>query len=120
MLGLKQLLRTVAKVHAKLNPRIQILGFLLTMYDRREKITSDVEDIMRTKFGKEVFSTIIRVNTRQKMAPAEGKTIFEFEQSAHGKGSADYIVLAEEVLGRLLARREEGLTTQREVGYGAG
>jgi cellulose biosynthesis protein BcsQ len=71
------------------------------MYDRREGITSDVEEILREEFGQGVFETIIRINTRHKSAPSERMTIFEYEHSRRGRGTEDYTNLGEEVLQRL-------------------
>ena len=87
LLGLKYLLSTVDKVRAKLHPELSVLGYLLTMYDRRERITTEVEELMRKRFGTDLFETIIRVNTKQKSAPAERKTIYQYERSTSGKGS---------------------------------
>ena len=71
------------------------------MYDRREGITTDVEDILREEFGDNVFGTVIRINTRHKSAPSERKTIFQYEHSRHGRGTEDYGSLSKEVLRRL-------------------
>ena len=101
MLGLKWLLSTVRKVQARLHPSLQVLGYVLTMYDRRESITGDVEEILREQFGPQVFETIIRINTRHKSAPSERMTIFEYERSRRGRGTEDYTNLAEELLRRL-------------------
>ena len=77
-----------------------MLGYVLTMYDRREKITAEVEKILRRNFGDAVFPDPIRVNTRHKAAPSHKKTIYEFEPKS-GKGRADYERLVDGVLARL-------------------
>ncbi|HIE14659.1 TPA: ParA family protein [Candidatus Bathyarchaeota archaeon] len=84
-----------------LNSKLEILGFLLTMYDRRERITTDVEDILREQFGDGVFNTVIRINTKFKAAPSEQKTIFQYEKRKDGRGTSDYERLTTEVLSRL-------------------
>ena len=84
-----------------------MLGYLLTMYDRREKITVEVEKIIRRNFGAAVFADPIRVNTRHKAAPSHKKTIFEFEPKS-GKGRSDYERLVDNVLGRLDERARSG------------
>jgi len=104
LLGIKWLLRTIRQVKEKLHPRVETLGYLLTMYDRREGITKDVEDILRDQFGDDVFSTKIRVNTKHKAAPSEHKTIFEYEASDLGRGTNDYNRLTDEFLERLRIR----------------
>ncbi len=101
MLGLKWLLKSVEKVRARLHPNLKILGYLLTMYDRREGITTDVEEILREQFGDEMFTTVIRINTRHKSAPSERKTIFQYEHSRRGRGTEDFSALARELLKRL-------------------
>jgi chromosome partitioning protein len=103
LLGLKYLLGTVDKVRAKLRPDISILGYVLTMYDRRERITADVEELIRKRFGDAIFQTKIRINTKQKSAPSRRQTIFQYEGSPHGKGTEDYRNLTREVLARLPA-----------------
>ena len=101
MLGLKWLLKTVEKVRKRLHPGLEMIGYLLTMYDRREGITTDVEEILREQFGDKMFTTVIRINTRHKSAPAERKTIFQYEHSKQGRGTVDFAGVAREVLKRL-------------------
>ena len=71
------------------------------MYDRRERITFQVEDMLKERFGNLLFDTRIRINTKQKGAPAQQSTIFDYERSKSGKGTEDFTSLAEEVLSRL-------------------
>ena len=101
LLGLKYLLNTVEKVRDKLHSELDVLGYLLTMYDRRERITGEVETAVRERFGDTVFKTVIRINTKQKSAPSERKTIFQYERSDTGRGTEDYGNLTREVLERL-------------------
>ena len=101
LLGIKWLLRTISQVKTKLHPGLSLLGYLLTMYDRREGITKDVEDILRDQFGDSVFSGRIRVNTKHKAAPSEHKTIFEYEGAAGGRGTQDYSRFTDEFLERI-------------------
>jgi chromosome partitioning protein len=103
LLGIKWLLRTIQQVKRKLHPDLTVLGYLLTMYDRREAITKDVEEILREQFGEQVMETRIRVNTKHKAAPAEQKTIYEYEASSSGRGSQDYTSLTDEFLQRIHA-----------------
>ena len=101
MLGLKWLLRSIDKVKQALHPKLKILGYLLTMYDKREGITADVEDILREQFKALVYDCVIRINTKHKSAPAEQKTIFQYENSCRGKGTEDFMKMADETLKRL-------------------
>jgi chromosome partitioning protein len=100
ILGLKLFGETLGRMRARLGARCDVLGYLLTMYDRREKITAEVEKIIRRNFGAAVFADPIRVNTRHKAAPSHKKTIYEFEGKS-GKGRSDYEKLVDGVLARL-------------------
>lgn len=101
LLGLRFLLETVEKVQKKLHRKLKILGFVLTMYDRREKITFTVEESLREKFGDLVLNSIVRVNTKHKQAPSKSQTIFQFENRVTGKGTQDFIALTDEVVNRI-------------------
>ena len=103
ILGLKLFGETLARIRGRLGASCEILGYVLTMYDRREKITAEIEAILRRKFGAAVFADPIRVNTRHKAAPSHKKTIYEFEAKS-GKGRSDYEKLVDGVLARLDSR----------------
>ncbi|MBI5498851.1 MAG: ParA family protein [Deltaproteobacteria bacterium] len=103
MLGLRLLHRTLDDVRRRWGARAEVLGYLLTMYDRREAITTEVEGILRRTFGELVFAQPARVDTRHKASPSHKQTIFEFE-SESGRGRSDYAALVEEVLRRLRLR----------------
>jgi len=100
MLGLKLFRNTITTVQKRLNHKLQILGYLLTMYDRRENITFEVENMMRKHFGDKVFKFPIRVNTHHKSSPAYGQTIFQYENK-NGRGVKDYRHLTSAVLERV-------------------
>jgi chromosome partitioning protein len=102
ILGLKLFGETLARIRGRLGARCEILGYLLTMYDRREKITVEIEKILRRQFGEAIFAHPIRVNTRHKAAPSHRRTIYDFEPKS-GKGRSDYDKLVDGVLGRLEA-----------------
>jgi chromosome partitioning protein len=100
MLGIKYLNRTVDQVR-KVNPNLKPLGVLLTMYDRRETITHQIAEHIRAELDEQVFSAMIRVNTKIKGSPIKRQTIFEFENDPKGRGTQDYSALAKEVIQRL-------------------
>jgi chromosome partitioning protein len=100
LIGLKHLTATMEKVK-KLHRELTVLGYLLTMYDRREKITFTVEDLLRERFGDKVFKTPIRINTKHKGAPSKSQTIFQYENSAAGRGTEDFTALTKEVIARI-------------------
>ena len=99
LVGLKHLLRTIEQIKP-LHPEIANLGYLLTMVDRRESISSDVEKILRDTFEQDVFETIVRVNTKIKACPQKKQTIFDVENSK-GKGHSDYLNVTKEFIKRV-------------------
>jgi len=100
LLGLKLLCKTLDALKEEHNARYKILGYLLTMYDPRERITMEAETLLRQRFGDEVFSKPIRINTKLKAAPAQHKTAFQYE-GIDGRGAEDYREFTLEVLRRL-------------------
>jgi chromosome partitioning protein len=99
ILGLKLFNDTLARVRGRLGARARILGYLMTMVDRREAITKDVEALLRKTFGELVLDPVIRIDTKHKASPSHRKTIFEYEGS-RGRGRQDYERLTEEVVRR--------------------
>ena len=99
LLGLKLFNDTLARVRTRLGAKAQVLGYLLTMVDRRESITADVEALLRRTFGPLVFDGVIRTDTRHKASPSHRKTIFEYE-GPRGRGRQDYDKLCDEVIRR--------------------
>lgn len=99
LVGIKHLIKTIDQIKM-LNPSIRNIGYLLTMVDRRESISSDVEKILRETFQDDVFKSVIRVNTKLKACPQKKQSIFDAE-SAKGKGYSDYINATRELMERL-------------------
>jgi chromosome partitioning protein len=98
--GLSQLMRTVERVQRALNPRLQLQGVVLTMYDQRNNLCDLVAADVRGHLGAKVFDTMIPRNVRIAEAPSHGKPVLIYD---HGcAGSQAYIRLAVEIL-----RREE-------------
>ncbi len=100
ILGLKLFDDTLEKIRRRLGARCEVAGYLLTLYDRRERITHEVEQILRQRFGELVFETMIRINTHYKASPSHQQTIFDYE-GASGKGRHDYEMLIKELIDRL-------------------
>ncbi|MGH2735647.1 MAG: ParA family protein, partial [Actinomycetota bacterium] len=96
--GLGQLLETAERVRRSLNPGLRIAGFLLTMYDARTKLSSQVADEVRSHFGEAVFGTIIPRSVRLSEAPSYGEPVLTLDPSA--RGSVAYRLLAAEVEDR--------------------
>jgi len=99
MLGLKLLGDTLDKLRDRAGAKADVLGYVLTLVDRRERITAEVEDLLRGRFGDAVFKTVIRATTHHKAAPSHRRTIFEHEPEG-GRGREDYEGLTAEVITR--------------------
>jgi chromosome partitioning protein len=100
ILGLKQFNEALGRIRMKLRIPARVLGYVLTQVDRRERITWEVEEILRKTFGSRVFRTMIRIDTRLKTCPSHRTTIYEFEP-ASGRARSDYTALVDEFLARL-------------------
>lgn len=95
---LGQLLETIHTVKERLNPKLQILGILLTQFNSRTLHASEVEERVRQIFKDQVFKSVITRSVRFEEAPVQGKTILEYS-SAH-KGATGYREFAKEVIKR--------------------
>lgn len=96
--GLSQLLRTVDLVRSSLNPGLDIQGIVLTMYDKRNKLSDQVALDVREHMGKKVYETVIPRNVRVSEAPSHGKPALLYDHKC--TGSQAYIKLAREVIQR--------------------
>jgi chromosome partitioning protein len=96
--GLAGLLDTLKLIQRELNPRLQIAGMLLTMYDGRTRLAQDVEREVREHFPEQVFDTVIPRNVRVGEAPSFGKPVIHHDP--HCAGSDAYFELAKEVAAR--------------------
>jgi chromosome partitioning protein len=103
MLGLQLLNDTIADVRSQMESPLDVLGYLVTMYDRRLGVTAEVLELIEQRFGALVLENKVRVNANLKAAPAHRKDIFQFEAETKKpwKGTEDFTGLAREVLTRL-------------------
>ena len=101
--GLSDLVQTIKKVRANLNPQLQIEGLLRTMYDPRNTLALQVSAQLEQHFGDKVYRTVIPRNVRLAEAPSYGVPALKFDRNS--KGALAYLDLAAEMLGR------HGLTT---------
>ena len=108
--GISMLNRIMAQLHdTGVNPRLELVGVVMTMFDTRTKLCQQVVSEVRQHFGERVFETLIPRSTRLAEAPSFGKPIIHYDK--HSSGAAAYELLAQELLGRLQAgvnRREAG------------
>jgi len=96
--GLSQLMRTIERIQRALNPRLELQGVVLTMYDQRNNLCDLVAADVRGHLGAKVFDTMIPRNVRIAEAPSHGKPVLIYD---HGcAGSQAYIRLAAEILRR--------------------
>ncbi len=102
--GLSQLLQTVERVQQRFNPALSILGIALTMFDRRNRLTDQVSDDVRSCLGKLVFDTVIPRNVRLSEAPSHGLPALVYDHNC--SGSRAYMALARELIGRLPQERK--------------
>ncbi len=96
--GLSQLLRTVERVRYHLNPTLEMLGVVLTMYDQRNNLSQQVAADVRSFLGEKVYDTVIPRNIRVSEAPSHGKPVLVYDLNC--AGSRAYLHLASEVLRR--------------------
>lgn len=95
--AITQLLRTISLVQKGLNPSLELRGILLTMYDARTKLCTQVENEVRSHFNEKVFHTVIPRSVRLAEAPSHGEPIFMYDP--YSKGAVAYKHLTEEFLG---------------------
>jgi len=96
--GLSQLLKTVERVKATLNSKLIIQGVVLTMYDRRNSLSEQVAQDVRSVLGEKVYETVIPRNVRVSEAPSHGRPVLLYDHDC--VGSQAYIKLASEVIRR--------------------
>jgi len=94
--GLSQLMKTIDRVKIKLNPKLEIRGVLLTMFDKRNKLSSQVDMEARKFFDKKVYKTVIPRNVRLSEAPSHGIPILVYDKVC--AGSKSYSCFANEFL----------------------
>lgn len=96
--GLSQLLGVVERVQNAINPRLQIMGVVLTMFDSRNSLSDQVKGELIKYFGEKMFTTIVPRNVRLAEAPSFGRPISEHDKWS--KGARAYKALAKEVIKR--------------------
>ena len=99
--GISQLVKTIERIKINLNPTLEIRGILLTMFDKRNKLSTQVDDEARKYFKEKVYKTVIPRNVRLSEAPSHGVPCIIYDKTC--LGSRSYINLAKEFI-------EQGLT----------
>ncbi len=108
MEGLSHLMRTVQLVRDNLNDGLVIQGIVLTMYDRRNRFTDQIERDVREYFGELVYESVIPRNVRMSEAPSHGKPALIYDMKC--AGSKAYIQLAKEILKREREQKKQAAT----------
>lgn len=103
--GLTALIDTISKLASVVNENLKIEGILRTMYDPRNRLSSDVSDQLKKHFGEKVYRTIIPRNIRLAEAPSFGVPVMYYDKSSNGAKA--YLALAGEILRREEHRLEE-------------
>ncbi|MDR1371499.1 MAG: AAA family ATPase [Dysgonamonadaceae bacterium] len=97
--GIGKLLNTIKIIKAKLNPSLEIEGFLLTMYDSRLRLANQVYEEVKKHFGNLVFTTVIQRNIKLSEAPSYGQPVILYD--ADSRGSLNHIQLAKELIAKI-------------------
>ena len=96
--GITQLVKTIDRIKAKLNPNLELRGILLTMFDKRNKLSSQVDKEARNYFKEKVYQSVIPRNVRLSEAPSHGQPCVTYDKAC--SGSKAYFKLAEEFKGQ--------------------
>ena len=102
--GLSQIIRTIDTIRERINPQLELQGVVLTMHDKRNRLTAQVEADVRAHLQEKVYKTVIPRNVRISEAPSHGKPALLYDLKC--PGSQAYIQLASEVIQRERARPE--------------
>ncbi len=97
--GTDDLLETIDKIKMRANPELQILGALLTLYDKRTRLSRDIYAQVEEAFGEKLFETVISKSVRLEESPAYQESIFTF--APRSSGAFEYYKLSEEILSRV-------------------
>jgi chromosome partitioning protein len=111
--GLSDLVQTIRRVRAHLNPQLEIEGLLRTMYDPRNTLALNVSADLQKHFGEKLYRTVIPRNVRLAEAPSYGVPTLHLDRTS--KGAQAYLALAGEIL-----RRDEAAATRASVAAGMG
>ena len=96
--GISKLLNTIRIIKSKLNPKLEIEGFLLTMYDSRLRLANQIYDEVKRHFQELVFKTVIQRNVKLGEAPSHGLPAILYD--ADSTGTKNYLALAKEIINR--------------------
>ncbi len=96
--GISKLLNTIKIIKSKLNPKLEIEGFLLTMYDSRLRLANQIYDEVKRHFQELVFKTVIQRNVKLSESPSHGLPVILYD--AESSGAKNHLALAKEIVNR--------------------
>ena len=96
--GISKLLNTIKIIKSKLNPRLEIEGFLLTMYDSRLRLANQIYDEVKRHFQELVFKTVIQRNVKLSESPSHGLPVILYD--AESAGAKNHLNLAKEIIDK--------------------
>jgi chromosome partitioning protein len=99
--GISKLLNTIKIIKQKLNPKLEIEGFLLTMYDSRLRLANQIYDEVKRHFQELVFKTVIQRNVKLSESPSHGLPVILYD--ADSTGSKNHLALAKEIINKNLS-----------------
>ena len=94
--GISKLLNTIKIIKSKLNPQLEIEGFLLTMYDSRLRLANQIYDEVKRHFRELVFRTVIQRNVKLSEAPSHGLPVLHYDVDS--AGARNHLALAQEII----------------------
>lgn len=102
--GISKLLNTIRIIKSRLNPQLEIEGFLLTMYDARLRLANQIYEELKGHFADMVFDTVIPRNIRLSEAPSHGLPVLLYDPDS--RGATSHVLLAKEILARHKAKKQ--------------
>ena len=110
--GISKLLNTIRIIKGKLNARLRIEGFLLTMYDARLRLANEIYEELKGHFGNMVFNTVIPRNIRISEAPSHGMPVTQYDPTC--RGATSHIQLAHEIIDRGKSSNKQSTSTKNQ------
>ncbi|MGV3642112.1 MAG: ParA family protein [Adhaeribacter sp.] len=94
--GLSQILTTVAQIRDAFNARLKVKGIVVVMFDKRRKLSTEIQEYLEQNINEKIFGARIRLNVKLAEAPSFGQSVLDYDASSNG--ARDYMALAEEFL----------------------
>ena len=109
--GISKLLNTIKIIKSKLNPKLEIEGFLLTMYDSRLRLANQIYDEVKRHFQELVFKTVIQRNVKLSESPSHGLPVILYD--ADSTGAKNHLSLAKEIINKNKPKGKKKVTSDK-------